>query len=179
MLCVFSLRQYDKLRGTVPDEAPPALATEQNAPPREANSPPRSSPASNTCSSAALLRQPQEAEDPEPNAKQEHDAGVLVTGAHRKDHQLDGLHWMVGLHGQSISGILADQTSFRKIFQIIAFTFASTVHLRAACTARRLSTPLSVLHNWAKSSRARVRKPDAVVTIYSENDMHLAMPHEW
>ncbi|KAK0503096.1 SNF2 family DNA-dependent ATPase [Armillaria luteobubalina] len=73
---------------------------------------------------------------------------LLVTGARLKSYQLEGLHWMVSLHQNGISGILADEMGLGKTLQTIAFS----AYLRESEVSQAFLVvcPLSVLHNWVE-----------------------------
>ncbi|KAG7452973.1 uncharacterized protein BT62DRAFT_925514 [Guyanagaster necrorhizus] len=72
----------------------------------------------------------------------------LITGAKLKTYQLEGLHWMVSLHQNGISGILADEMGLGKTLQTIAFS----AYLRESEVSQAFLVvcPLSVLHNWVE-----------------------------
>ncbi|SJL00234.1 related to proliferation associated SNF2-like protein [Armillaria ostoyae] len=74
----------------------------------------------------------------------------LITGAKLKSYQLEGLHWMVSLHQNGISGILGPMrwASERPTLQTIAFS----AYLRESEVSQAFLVvcPLSVLHNWVE-----------------------------
>ncbi|KAK0459566.1 SNF2-family ATP dependent chromatin remodeling factor snf21 [Desarmillaria tabescens] len=72
----------------------------------------------------------------------------LITGAKLKGYQLEGLHWMVSLHQNGISGILADEMGLGKTLQTIAFS--AYLRENEVSQAFLVVCPLSVLHNWVE-----------------------------
>ncbi|KIY53122.1 hypothetical protein FISHEDRAFT_63512 [Fistulina hepatica ATCC 64428] len=69
----------------------------------------------------------------------------LVTGGKLKNYQLEGLHWMISLYRNGISGILADEMGLGKTLQTIAYC----AYIREINPSPFLVVcPLSVLHNW-------------------------------